>query len=68
MVDGNVFRLLSRYFGIDTPINTGKGKKLFDNDADPSAFSLIESTVTSKGVILANYKRNGKVTTGNAIV
>jgi A/G-specific adenine glycosylase len=27
VVDGNVFRLLSRYFGIDTPINTGKGKK-----------------------------------------
>ncbi len=29
VVDGNVFRLLSRYFGIDTPINTGKGKKIF---------------------------------------
>jgi len=29
VVDGNVFRLLSRYFGIDTPINSGKGKKLF---------------------------------------
>lgn len=29
VVDGNVFRLLSRYFGIDIPINTGKGKKLF---------------------------------------
>lgn len=50
------------------PLLLGKGKKLFDNDADPSAFSLVESTVTSKGVILANYKRNGKVKTGNAIV
>src|SRR5690606_12238359 len=29
VVDGNVFRLLARYFGIDTPINTGKGKKEF---------------------------------------
>ncbi len=29
VVDGNVFRLLSRYFGIDTPINTSKGKKIF---------------------------------------
>lgn len=29
VVDGNVFRLLSRYFGIDIPINTGKGKKVF---------------------------------------
>ena len=29
VVDGNVFRVLSRYFGIDTPINTTDGKKLF---------------------------------------
>lgn len=29
VVDGNVFRLLARYFGIDTPINSPKGKKEF---------------------------------------
>lgn len=29
VVDGNVFRLLARYFGIDIPINSGKGKKVF---------------------------------------
>jgi A/G-specific adenine glycosylase len=29
VVDGNVFRLLSRYFGIKTPIDTSKGKKEF---------------------------------------
>jgi A/G-specific adenine glycosylase len=29
VVDGNVFRLLSRYFGIKTPIDTGEGKKKF---------------------------------------
>ena len=34
VVDGNVFRLLSRYFGIDTPINSGTGKKLFTNLAN----------------------------------
>lgn len=34
VVDGNVFRLLSRYFGIDTPINSGKGKKLFTDLAN----------------------------------
>jgi len=34
VVDGNVFRLLSRYFGIDTPINTGKGKKIFTDLAN----------------------------------
>ena len=29
VVDGNVYRVLSRYFRIDTPINTTEGKKLF---------------------------------------
>ena len=29
VVDGNVFRVLSRYFGIDTPIDSTDGKKLF---------------------------------------
>ena len=29
VVDGNVFRVLARYFGIDIPINTTEGKKTF---------------------------------------
>ena len=29
VVDGNVFRVLSRYYGIHTPINSHQGKKLF---------------------------------------
>lgn len=29
VVDGNVYRVLSRYFDIDTPINTSAGKKEF---------------------------------------
>ena len=29
VVDGNVYRVLSRYFGIDTPINSTPGKKEF---------------------------------------
>lgn len=28
-IDGNAYRVLSRHFGIDTPINTTKGKKVF---------------------------------------
>lgn len=47
------------------PLTLGKGKKLFDNGAYPAAFTLTESTVTTTGVILANYKRAGKVKTGN---
>ena len=34
VVDGNVYRVLSRYYGIDEPIDTGKGKKTFQELAD----------------------------------
>ena len=37
---------------------------LFVNGTIPSAFTLIESSVTPSGVIIANYKRAGKVKTG----
>ncbi|MFL5742995.1 MAG: dihydrofolate reductase family protein [Flavisolibacter sp.] len=46
------------------PLTLGKGKKLFDDGATPAAFSLAESRVTTSGVIIANYKRAGKVKTG----
>ncbi len=46
------------------PLTLGKGKKLFDNGIIPAAFKLTESIVTSKGVIIAHYKRAGKVRTG----
>ena len=46
------------------PLTLGKGKKLFDNGTIPAAFTLIESIVTPSGVIVANYKRAGKVKTG----
>jgi dihydrofolate reductase len=46
------------------PLTLGKGKKLFDDGAIPMAFALTESLVTPRGVIIANYKRAGKVTTG----
>ena len=34
VLDGNVFRVLSRLFAIDTPIDTSKGKKTFKTIAD----------------------------------
>lgn len=46
------------------PLMLGKGKKLFDNDAMPAAFTLSESIVTPTGVIIAAYERAGNVTTG----
>ncbi len=46
------------------PLTLGKGKKLLDTGAIPAAFKLVESTVTTTGVIIGNYKRAGKVKTG----
>lgn len=46
------------------PLTLGKGKKLFGNGAIPAAFKLTESKVTTTGVIIAVYKRAGKVKTG----
>jgi dihydrofolate reductase len=46
------------------PLTLGKGKKLFDKGTIPAAFTLTESTITPSGVIIANYKRAGKVKTG----
>jgi len=48
------------------PLTLGKGKKLFGNGPIPAAFTLTESIVTTTGVIIASYKRAGKVKTGNA--
>jgi dihydrofolate reductase len=46
------------------PLTLGNGKKLFYNGAIPAAFTLTECTATPSGVIMANYKRAGKVETG----
>src|SRR6187551_480686 len=46
------------------PLTLGEGKKLFDDGPIPAAFTLTESLVTTTGVIIANYKRGGKVKTG----
>ena len=43
VVDGNVYRLLSRYFGIDTPIDSTAGKKQFSEIAQ----SLIDGNKPS---------------------
>ena len=46
------------------PVILGEGKKLFNNGILPSAFTLTDNVVTTSGVIIARYKRSGKVETG----
>lgn len=46
------------------PLTLGTGKKLFRDGTIPAAFTLVEHKVTTSGIIMANYKRAGKVKTG----
>ena len=67
---GELVQLLLKHDLVDElwlnihPLTLGEGKKLFDNGPIPAAFTLTESTVTTTGVIIANYRRAGKVRTG----
>lgn len=55
LVDGLWFKIL--------PIALGTGKRLFAEGTIPVAFSLTDSKVSPKGVIIANYERAGDVET-----
>lgn len=46
------------------PLTLGQGQKLFAEGTMPAAFALTDSTITSSGVIMANYIRAGEVETG----
>ena len=67
---GNLVQTLLKHDLVDElwllihPVTLGTGAKLFDNGTIPVAFSLIESTMTSSGVIVASYRRAGEVKTG----
>jgi dihydrofolate reductase len=67
---GELIRLLLKNDLVDElwlnihPLILGKGKKLFDDGIIPAAFTLKEGTITPSGVIIADYRRAGKVKTG----
>jgi dihydrofolate reductase len=46
------------------PVALGRGKRLFGNNAQPSAFTLTHSTNTPGGVLITRYVRSGEVRTG----
>jgi len=47
------------------PVVLGRGKRLFDDEVQPSSFTLIHSASTSSGVLVARYTRSGEVRTGS---
>lgn len=57
VVDGNVYRVLARYFGIDTPINSTQGKKEFAALAQSLLPSSKSSDVLSSISPVAAYNQ-----------
>jgi dihydrofolate reductase len=46
------------------PMTLGVGKKIFEQGPIPAAFTLVHHIITPSGVIIAKYKRAGKIRTG----
>jgi dihydrofolate reductase len=67
---GKLVQLLLKHDLVDElwlkifPLTLGKGEKLFDDGTIPAAFELLESSVTPSGVVVANYRRAGRIKTG----
>ena len=63
VVDGNVYRVLARYFGIDEPINSTRGKKIFQQTAndvlDPQQPGLHNQAMMEFGAMLCKPKNPG---------
>ena len=57
VVDGNVYRVLARYFGIDTPINSTQGKKEFAALAQSLLPSSKASDFQSSLSLVADYNQ-----------
>jgi dihydrofolate reductase len=58
------FGLIDELWFLIYPVVLGGGKRLFGDNAQPSAFTLASSTNTSGGVRITHYVRSGEVTTG----
>lgn len=56
--------LVDEFWLMIHPVILGKGKRLFNDESMPAAFTLADSTITTSGVIMANYKKAGEVKTG----
>jgi dihydrofolate reductase len=57
--------LVDEYRLLYFPVHLGSGKKLFRDGAKGAALRLIQSSVTSTGVIIACYQPDGPVRTGS---
>jgi len=68
---GNLIQTLLAEDLIDTmhiltyPVTIGCGKRLFQNGTKPKTFKLVESKISTTGVIIATYESVGELKTGD---
>jgi dihydrofolate reductase len=68
---GNLVQTLLKHDLVDElwlkimPLTLGIGKRLFAEGTVPAGFKLLQSEISPKGVIVANYERAGEVKTGS---
>jgi len=47
------------------PVTIGTGKRLFGDGTIPASFKLLESKISTTGIIVATYIRDGEIKTGS---
>lgn len=47
------------------PVTIGMGKRLFGEGNMPASFKLVESTISTTGVVVATYARDGEIKAGS---
>ena len=68
---GNLIQTLMRHNLVDEyrlwtfPVVVGSGKRLFAEGAVPSGLKLVNSTVSTTGVVIATYQPAGELVTGS---
>src|SRR5215213_1497950 len=67
---GNLIQTLLRHNLVDQyrlwvfPLVIGSGKRLFADGTIPAALRLVDTTVSSTGVVIGTYERAGEIVTG----
>jgi dihydrofolate reductase len=67
---GNLIQTLLSHQLIDrmviwtTPVTVGQGKRLFAEGTQPQAWKLVDSKISTKGVMIATYEPDGELKTG----
>jgi dihydrofolate reductase len=68
---GNLIQTLLRYGLVDEfrlwvfPLVIGSGKRLFADGTIPAALRLVDTTVSTTGVVIGTYEPSGEVVTGS---